>query len=453
MFALPLGSPPWSLTQAAASLADLPGLCWLDGGAAHPEGRYSFLGADPVERVEAPLSAYAPLACFDRLEQRAFDCGGGAAAGGLQACEVPCFVGYVAYDAQAAGKPQRLARPAARPVLSFARYDALLVVDHRVARASLVGDDRAACERLAARLARGPRPLRSAQAGPLQAAPPRLHLDAIAAALRHIAAGELYQVNLARRFSAELQGHPLALWRALRAASPVPLGFYYDDGARVVMARTMERFLRWERAGRSLLSRPIKGTIARHGDRDAQEAASLRADAKERAEHSMIVDLMRNDLGRVAEIGSVQLPELLAVEPYAGLWHLVSSVRCRTRPEVGLRQVLEATFPPGSVTGAPKLRAIELIEQLEAEPRDVYTGALGFIDRAGGASLAVAIRTAIAEPGLVRYFAGGGIVEASDPERELQETELKARVFRDALAALVETGGEQGVRGAADQGS
>jgi anthranilate/para-aminobenzoate synthase component I len=126
----------------------------------------------------------------------------------------------------------------------------------------------------------------------------------------------------------------------------------------------------------------------------------------------------------------------MRVEPYAGLSHLVSTVSCRTAPGTRLRQVLEATFPPGSVTGAPKRRAIEIIEQLESEPRDVYTGAVGFVDRAGGVSLAVAIRTAVMEGHTVRYFAGGGIVEASDVGRELAETELKAEVFLAALSDL-----------------
>jgi para-aminobenzoate synthetase component 1 len=216
----------------------------------------------------------------------------------------------------------------------------------------------------------------------------------------------------------------------------VPLGFFYDDDRRVIAARTMERFLRWDRATRALHTRPIKGTLARTEAHDAALAATLTADEKERAEHAMIVDLMRNDLSRVAELGSVHLPGVFEVEPFARLLHLVSTVACTTRPEVGLRQVIEATFPPGSVTGAPKLAAVALIEALEPVPRDVYTGALGFVDRAGGISLAVAIRTAIIEGDQLRYFAGGGIVEASDPGRELRETELKAQVLLDAGALL-----------------
>jgi anthranilate/para-aminobenzoate synthase component I len=143
----------------------------------------------------------------------------------------------------------------------------------------------------------------------------------------------------------------------------------------------------------------------------------------------MVVDLMRNDLGRVAEIGSVEVEELMAVLPFAGLSHLVSTVRATAQPQLTLAELVELTFPPGSVTGTPKQRALELIEELEDAPRGVYTGALGFIDRAGGASLSVAIRSAVVCDEQVEYFAGGGIVWGSDPERELAETELKAQVF------------------------
>jgi anthranilate/para-aminobenzoate synthase component I len=320
-------------------------------------------------------------------------------------------------------------------VLSFARYDALIARSHRSGESYVVGDDESACDRLLLRLTRPAQRL-SARVGAVAAAPPEQHREAIERALQHIAAGDIYQVNLARMWQATFAGAPLALWLAMREQGPVPLGFYYDDGERSVLGRTMERFLRWDRSQRSLSSRPIKGTIARAGDRDAHDAAALRGDAKERAEHAMIVDLMRNDLGRVAEVGSVQVPEVMVVEPYAGLAHLVSTVTCRTRPHVTLRQVLDATFPPGSVTGTPKLRAMRVIESLEAVARDVYTGAVGYVDRQGGLSLAVAIRCATVERDTVRYYAGGGIVEASEPERELAETELKARVFLEAAAAL-----------------
>jgi len=437
MYVAPLAEPV-SPSGVALRLSQWRGLCWLDGDGSDHDGRWSFIGADPVARLSQPLAARAPLAAFDTMESDADTLPTPEASprGAPSVEQVPGWVGYVAYDAHFAASRQRLARPAQTPVLSFARYDALFAFDHASGRAFVVGDDRAACERLIARAQFASPRACAARTGRVVATPADDHAGAIEAALHLIAAGEIYQVNLARCFTAAFEGAPLALWYALRAASPVPLGFYYEDGARVIVARTMERFLRWQRASRTLHSRPIKGTIARSGAHDRADATALRSDDKERAEHAMIVDLVRNDLGRVAETGSVRVPEIMTVEPYAGLSHLVSTVECRTRADVSLRGVLEATFPPGSVTGTPKLRAIDVIEQLESEPRDVYTGAVGYVDRAGGLSLAVAIRTAIVEADRLRYFAGGGIVEASRVAREIAETELKARVLFDALRAL-----------------
>ena len=159
---------------------------------------------------------------------------------------------------------------------------------------------------------------------------------------------------------------------------------------------------------KTLVTRPIKGTIRREATDDGA-SQRLRADPKEQAEHSMIVDLMRNDLGRVAEIGTVKVDAPLIVEPFTGLYHLVSTVSCITRPDVSLEDILEATFPPGSVTGAPKIRALEIIEELEQHPRGVYCGTLGFIDHDGGLSLAVAIRhrNGRARPGLLLGRAAG----------------------------------------------
>ncbi len=299
-----------------------------------------------------------------------------------------------------------------------------------------MGDDEAACGRLADRIERGrTRKPPRACVGPIHVPEPSRHRRAIARALEHIADGDIYQVNLARRFGAHFDGDPLALFLAMREASPVPLGFYAAAEGHTVLARTMERFLSWDGPGGELSTRPIKGTIARAGD-DASEAIRLRGDDKERAEHSMIVDLMRNDLGRVAEVGSVEVQEPLVVEPYAGLSHLVSTVRCRTAAGVDLADVFSAAFPPGSVTGTPKIRAMQIIEALEDEPREVYTGAVGMITRGGGAHFAVAIRTAQVRHHEVVYHAGGGLVEASDPQKEVAETDLKARVFFDALRAL-----------------
>lgn len=420
--------------DAATRLATRPGLAWLDGDGLSEQGRWSFVASDPVEVRSAlfgdPLALDA-LPGPDPLDgSEAELC---PEVEGLPPSSIPRWIGYVAYDAalpaMLRGAPLSHARPR-RPVVLWARYSALFAFDHATQRAFVCGDDALACATFRARLASAPKRV-EARAGAVRADDPAGHLRAIEAALEHIARGDIYQVNLARRFTARFEGDPLALFLAMRAESPVPFGFFLRVAGAAIVGRSMERFLSWNASGGALESRPIKGTIARSATETA--AARLRADEKERAEHAMIVDLVRNDLGRVAAIGSVELDGLFRVEPYARLSHMVSTVRCRTKAGVGVRALLEATFPPGSVTGAPKIRAVQLIEALERSPRGVYCGATGYVDRGGGLSLAVAIRTAVIADANVEYHAGGGLVEASVPERELAETELKARVFVDAL--------------------
>jgi anthranilate/para-aminobenzoate synthase component I len=207
---------------------------------------------------------------------------------------------------------------------------------------------------------------------------------------------------------------------------------FVGDGDHAVLGRSMERFLRFRASDRALWTSPIKGTVARQGDGAAEENA-LRTNPKEHAEHAMVVDLMRNDLSRVSETGSVRVEDAFSVLPFAGLLHLISTVRGQARADLTFSRLIESTFPPGSVTGTPKESAMALIEQLEPSTRGIYTGAVGFVDRTGGLSLSVAIRTAVISAGEVEYFAGGGIVWGSDPARECAETELKAQVFLNAL--------------------
>jgi anthranilate/para-aminobenzoate synthase component I len=218
----------------------------------------------------------------------------------------------------------------------------------------------------------------------------------------------------------------------------VPFGIYLDAGDRTLLGRSMERFLAWSRASARLETRPIKGTVAAENTPETRADAGqrLRADPKEHAEHTMVVDLMRNDLGKLAVPGTVVVEDAFVVEPFARLSHLVSTISCTTRAGLGITDVLEATFPPGSVTGTPKRRAIELIEALERDSRGIYCGAYGCLARNGDLSLAVAIRSAVIHDGSLEYHAGGGIVSASDPARETAETELKTRVLRDAFEAL-----------------
>ena len=419
----------------ARRLSAEPGFAWLDSNRSESrDGRYSFLTAWPSEEVRVDFGAPSPFAALRGVSRGT----GETNAAGPKPSEVPAWIGYIAYDAfwsaPARGKP-RFQR-GSDPIMLFRRYPALLAIDHEDGETWVLGDDRDASRTFRARLDSLPEqePI-TPSVGAVEVDDAPTHRRAIERALDYIGMGEVYEVNVARRWSASFEGDALELWRAMRVASRVPLGMFLDGGDHAVLACTMERFIHWDAGTKTLVTRPIKGTIRREATDDGA-SQRLRADPKEQAEHSMIVDLMRNDLGRVAEIGSVKVEAPLIVEPFTGLYHLVSTVSCVTRPEVSLEAVLEATFPPGSVTGAPKIRALEIIEELEQHPRGIYCGALGFIDHDGGLSLAVAIRTATVAGGRVCYWAGGGIVEASDPDREVAETELKARVFLDAVAAL-----------------
>lgn len=248
-----------------------------------------------------------------------------------------------------------------------------------------------------------------------------------------IAAGEIYQANLSRRAVHSLLEAPAAAYARLRQVQPVPWGAYLDFGGFALLSNSPECFL--VRDGASLLTQPIKGTRPRREDarEDAAIAYELRTDSKETAEHLMIVDLERNDLGRVAKTGSVEVPRYAEVESFATVHHLVSDVRAHARDGVGLAELLRATFPGGSITGAPKIRAMEILAEVESEPRGPYTGAIGFFNGSESLELSIAIRTAVAAGGKLLCQAGGGIVADSDCEREWNETELKLAAFERAF--------------------
>jgi para-aminobenzoate synthetase component 1 len=256
---------------------------------------------------------------------------------------------------------------------------------------------------------------------------------AVRRVLEYVAAGDVYQVNLAQRFRVASDLPPFDAFLRLRAAQPVPFASYLECDGFAVLCGSPERFLRVRRD--RIETEPIKGTRPRGADDAADGAlrAALCADAKERAEHVMVVDLERNDLGRVCETGSVHVPSLMRVESFATLHHMVSTVCGILRPEVGFADLLRATFPGGSITGAPKIRAAQVIAELEDTPREIYTGALFRFRGPRDFDSAIAIRTAVARNGVYTYHAGGGIVADSDPQREHRECLLKAVPFLRAL--------------------
>ena len=275
---------------------------------------------------------------------------------------------------------------------------------------------------------------------------PEAYLANIAACRREIIEGETYEVCLTTELRSDASLDPLRAYRALRARNPAPFAALLRLGEQSVLSSSPERFLRVDRDG-VVESRPMKGTAARVAEpfEDACRAAELRRDKKTRAENLMIADLVRNDLGRVSALGTVEVPALMVVEPYATVHQMVTVVRGRLREGSDAIDCVRAAFPPGSMTGAPKLRTLEIIDRIEGRPRGVYSGALGFFAVNGTADLNVVIRTLVASPDGLRIGAGGAIVAASDPEAELEEMLLKARPLLNTVGGTLEVGSDLAV--------
>ncbi len=303
----------------------------------------------------------------------------------------------------------------------------------------LRGDEGALAER-----AKGdPLPLPRGAVGPVEPSMPREAFEAmVRRAQERVREGDVFQVNLSHRLEADCTLHPLDLFARLSRANPAPFRAFLQTGPLPgdpegfhVVSASPERLVRVE-AGR-VEARPIAGTRRRGAtpEEDAALAAELASDGKERAEHAMMVDLARNDLGRVARFGSVRVPRFSAVETYRTVHHLVSTVEGALAPGRDAVDVLRALFPGGTITGAPKVRAMEVIEELEPVRRGVYTGSLGWIAPGGDMDLNILIRTLLVKRGRVHLQVGAGIVEESDPAREWEETLAKAQGVLLALGA------------------
>jgi para-aminobenzoate synthetase component 1 len=430
------------------------GAFWIDGRrdgggsfmASAPEAQLLLRGDGTVELLrggERRTPRGDPLRLLEEFVGDAAPLGGDA----------PRTVGFFAYDLVGLLEPRVRPRRdplCVLPLAGLARYDAVVELlrddDDDDARRPIGVRIHATSARAAERCARR---LRDASESPrgsgaaagrgdhaaclLEAPCASTHRAAIERALAYIAAGDVYQVNLAQRLRVRSPIAPHEAYLRLRAAQRVPFGAYLAFADFAVLCGSPERFLRV--AGSDVTTEPIKGTRPRgtDGARDAALRAELRADPKERAEHVMIVDLERNDLGRSCVTGSVRVPSLMRVESFATLHHMVSTVRGTLRTEVGLADLLRASFPGGSVTGAPKIRAAQVIAELEAAPREIYTGALAWFRGPRDFDSAIAIRTAVARDGVFTYHAGGGIVADSDPAREYDECLLKAEPFLRAL--------------------
>ncbi|NJP81197.1 aminodeoxychorismate synthase component I, partial [Streptomyces sp. AA8] len=331
-------------------------------------------------------------------------------------------------------------RPA-EPDATMVFADRALVLDHRTGTTHLLalaedGDETAArswfdaTARKLTALA-GLRPFPAGRPGALGGLRLRhgreAYLERIDECKEQIAAGETYEVCLTNMAEAAGTLDPWEGYRFLRRTSPAPFGALLSFGGLSVLSTSPERFLRIDRDGRAESS-PIKGTRPRGAtpQEDALLAADLAASEKDRAENLMIVDLVRNDLGRCAEVGSVEAEDVFRVESYAKAHQLVSTVRATLRPDRSPVDCVRAAFPPGSMTGAPKVRTMQIIERLEQGPRGVYAGAIGYFSLSGAADLSVVIRTAVVTADRVRYGVGGAIIALSDPEEEYEETAVKA---------------------------
>ncbi|HEY5634095.1 MAG TPA: anthranilate synthase component I [Burkholderiaceae bacterium] len=269
------------------------------------------------------------------------------------------------------------------------------------------------------------------------------YLAAVLKAKDYIMAGDMMQVQVGQVLRKPFRDSPLTLYRALRSINPSPYMYLYNFGEFHVVGASPEILVRQERHadGDRITIRPLAGTRRRGGTPAEDEAIAheLLADPKERAEHVMLIDLARNDIGRIAEIGSVKVTDQLAVEKYSHVMHIVSNVEGKLKPGMGPIEVLRATFPAGTLSGAPKIRAMEIIDELEPTKRGIYGGACGYISFVGDLDLAIAIRTGIVKDGMLYVQAAAGVVADSVPESEWQETENKARAVLRA-AELVQAG-------------
>lgn len=344
---------------------------------------------------------------------------------------------YLGYEILEEIEPRVPARPPSQafPLAVLARVPAALLVDRGRGEAYLVAESEAQARLvrrdLAATSPWQPTPIAVED---LDEEPPERFLAGVARVLAYIRAGDVFQVNLARRWRARLvQGWADDLAAALYTANPAPFSGLARFGRSAIVSSSPERLVRIE--GERVETRPIAGTRPRALDpeADARLEAELLATAKERAEHIMLVDLERNDLGRVCVPGSVHVPALMELARYTHVHHLESTVVGRLRPEVGPADVIRALFPGGTITGCPKVRCMEIIRELEASPRLAYTGSMGYLSRDGRMDLNILIRSFMLHEDRLEFWAGAGIVADSVPERELEETRAKARGLVRAL--------------------
>jgi para-aminobenzoate synthetase component I len=448
--------PHWDeVARRYRTLAGLPWPMWLDSAAASGADRFDILVADPylTLRTRGATTQLATRAGTRKRSQRspfellreqlgepAADGAGLPFAGGA--------VGYFGYDLgrRLERIPSIAAADISMPDLAIGIYDWAVVVDHAAHRTWLVGQGRdpqtfARWPELRARLSAEP----PAQRQPEEfrvLRPPRSNFDrkqyatAFRAVQEHIRRGDCYQVNLTQRFDTEAEGDAWHAYLRLREINPAPFAAYLDLPDGKIVCSSPERFLRL-RDGH-VETKPIKGTRPRSADptRDQALADELRASAKDRAENVMIVDLLRNDLGKCCVPGSVRATKLFDIESFASVHQLVSTVEAELAPGKHALDLVAACFPGGSITGAPKVAAMKIIEELEPQRRSVYCGSIGYIGFDGNMDLNIAIRTLVQQGGRIYTWAGGGVVADSNVDAEYQESLDKAAAMLAVMGTV-----------------
>ncbi|MCP4245910.1 MAG: aminodeoxychorismate synthase component I [bacterium] len=412
-----------------------------------PGGRFTIMGCDPCARIEVGRDTSLPINELANAAARVPSCPTPA--------EVPFVGGWVGYISYEAGLGIEAIRPTTRPdidlpTLRFGLYDTAAVYDHAAGCWYAVGVEWPSGvfpkrPPLAERLDRVRRWLESARPpgplawdqppcpGPVPNMSRQDYLRRVGRILRYIEAGDVYQVNLTQRLTTTTSADATILYRRLRRANPAGYAALLSWDDRAVISSSPELFL--DLRDGEVLTRPIKGTRPRADDTDEdnRRRRELLASPKDRAELTMIVDLLRNDLGRVCAFGTVQVANPAELETHPTVHHLVGTIEGRLRPECNWADLLRASFPGGSITGAPKVRAMQIIDELEPTCRSVYCGSIGYLGLDGSLCLNIAIRTMVLEAGRLHLFAGGGIVADSDPQAEYDECMAKASGMLRAL--------------------
>ena len=455
---VPLSWDPLQLVRAAGA-----GGVLLDSGPGYGSfGRFSFFGCEPFLTLSArgesvrivgehrrQLLNGNPIETLSRLiREQALPVEAPANHASHLPFRTGAAIGFLSYESGRFVEPfaRRSKEETGLPDLQFFFFDALLAHDHSMNQTwAIVRNRPQARKRLQSTLDRirqagleGSRLRRAQQPSPETWTSSLTYQDysaAVRKAQRYIADGEIYQVNLSQQLWCRCSMTAPELYRELRQTGASPFGACLQGRQWAVLSLSPERFLRYWPRQRRIQTRPIKGTRPRgaSSEEDQQLRQALLQSPKDAAEHVMIVDLERNDLGRLARYGTVRVSDFRRLETFPTVHHLTSTVEARLRPNCRLEDLLQATFPGGSITGTPKVRAMQVIDELEPCPRSVYTGSIGYLAFDGNLDLNIAIRTLILKDGWARYSTGGAIVADSRPDDEYLETLHKARPFLRAL--------------------